>query len=243
MAPVALSRVLAAGGKPAEGANQTDHAEIYDPGTGRWTATASLARARSSATANVLPNGKVLVAGGYDYPRGLHASAELYDPVRGTWSAAPSLPAPRAESMSVTLANGKVLVFGGGTTGPNGKLDKTQLPVVYDPATGRWSPTGQMVHLRGATSGTLLRNGQVLVAGGNPDWDTDKTATAELYNPATNRWTATGSMAVARRFHTATLLPSGKVLIASGQGAGGARTTTAEVFSPPPGGSTIRPPT
>jgi len=234
-------KVLAAGGKPFEGAEQTDHAELYDPATGRWTVTAPLAHARSSATANVLPNGKVLLAGGYDYPRGLHASAELYDPVQGTWSAAASLPAPRAESMSVTLANGKVLVFGGGTTGPNGKLDKTQLPVVYDPATGRWSTTGQMVHLRWATSGTLLPNGQVLVAGGNPDWDTVKTATAELYDPATNRWAATDPMAVARRFHTATLLPSGKVLIASGQGAGGVRTKTAELFSPPPGGATTRP--
>lgn len=236
-------KVLAAGGKPAWGADQTDHAELYDPVTGWWTATAPLAQARSNATANVVPNGKVLLAGGYDYPRGLHASAELYDPVQGTWSTAASLPAPRAESMSVTLANGKVLVFGGGTTGPNGKLDKRQLPVVYDPSTGRWSTTGQMVHLRWATSGTLLPNGQVLVAGGNPDWDTVKTATAEVYDPATNRWAASDPLAVARRFHTATLLPSGKVLIASGQGAGGVRTKTAELFSPPPGRATTRPPT
>ena len=80
--------------------------------SGTWTATGSLATARFRHTATLLPNGKVLVAGGYDIGSYL-ASAELYDPASGTWTATGSLATARYAHTATLLPNGKVLVAGG----------------------------------------------------------------------------------------------------------------------------------
>jgi Kelch motif len=57
-------KVLVAGG--STGIDVVSSAELYDPGTGTWTATGSMATARYFHTARLLPNGKVLVAGGFN---------------------------------------------------------------------------------------------------------------------------------------------------------------------------------
>ena len=76
--------MLVAGGINTDDFGALSSAELYDPASGTWTATGSLVTARDNHTATLLPNGKVLVAGGINGPSLHLSSAELYDPA--TWN-------------------------------------------------------------------------------------------------------------------------------------------------------------
>src|SRR2546430_800844 len=124
--------------------------------------TGSLGTPRLDHTATLLPNGKVLVAGG-DFLFGVLASAELYDPASGTWTATGSLVTGRSAHTATLLPDGKVLVAAGDN---GGSLASAEL---YDPDSGIWTATGGLANPRLGQTATLLPNGKVLVAGGyNP---------------------------------------------------------------------------
>jgi len=192
-----------------------------------FTTTSSLATAREVHTATLLPNGKVLVTGGYNSGSGALAGAEVYDPATGTWTATGSLATARELHTATLLPNGKVLVTGG--YGSSGYLASAEL---YDPATGTWTATGSLATARYVHMATLLPNGKVLVTGGYGI--SSFLASAEVYDPATGTWTATGSLATARYGHTATLLPNGKVLVTGGDGSSSIL-ASAELYDPATG--------
>jgi hypothetical protein len=106
-------KVLVTGG--VDGDNFTHplaSAELYDPASGTWTTTGSLSSARRNNTTTLLPDGKVLVAGG---DGGIHvlSSAELYDSESGAWLPTGSLGTERSGPSAALLPNGKVLIAGG----------------------------------------------------------------------------------------------------------------------------------
>ncbi len=192
-----------------------------------WTATASLRVPQSGATITVLPNGKVLVVGGFNNTSAALTDAELYDPQAGTWMSTGSLHMARYDHSAILLHTGKVLVAGG--FGPSTTLASAEL---YDPYHGTWAMTGRMHYARGDYSATLLTDGEVLVAGGvSPD--AAGPASAELYNPRTGRWRMTGRMTVGRSTHQAVLLHTGKVLVVGGDNGDSAHAlASAELYDP-----------
>ena len=167
--------------------------------------------ARTGHTATLLPNGKVLVAGGMNGSNYLPA-AELYDPATRTWATTGSLNTGRTGHTATLLPSGRVLVAGGYNTS-SGQLASAEL---YDPASGTWATTGSLNIGRENHSATLLPNGDVLIAGGYYSYYGVCLYSSELYDPANETWTTAGSLNFAREYHTATLLPNGRVLVIGG---------------------------
>jgi len=205
-------RVLVAGGASRAGMNALATAELYDPVSGTWTATGDMVAPGRGHTATLLSDGKVLVVGGDGNP----TLAQLYDPASGTWTAT-GRPKIRyhVEHTATLLRDGKVLVTGGP---PNGRDIGWPTAELYDPASGSWTVTGNMVRIRLGHTATLLSDGKVLVAGGySQGGSSESTASAEVYDPSSGSWTAVRKMAAIRSGGwTATLLTDGRVLVVGG---------------------------
>jgi hypothetical protein len=225
-------RVLVAGGHRYNFYNSAlATAEVYDPATGSFSPAGDMASARQDATATRLPDGRVLVAGGYGGDQIAQATSELFDPTTGSFSAAASMAVGRANHTATALADGSVLVTGGHASAPGPSVASAE---VYDPAAAAFLPTGDMSSPRGAQTATLLDDGRVLVAGGFTDFPYAPTlATAEIWDPSTGVFTMVAhGMRDARGRHVAAALPGGEVLVAGGFALLGSPGWSAEAYSP-----------
>jgi Bacterial Ig-like domain (group 2)/Kelch motif/Galactose oxidase, central domain len=209
---LANGKVLIAGGADQDptGAGLAS-AELYDPSTGTFTQTGSMAVGRFLYTATLLQNGKVLIVGGaLTSTSDPVATAEVYDPATGIFTMTHEMATTREQHTATLLADGRVLIVGGTTSTGTSDLQPTATAEVYDPSTGSFSVTGSMAEARTYHTATLLPSGKVLVAGG------DENSTAEVYDPATASFSTIGGMEIGRSGHTATLLPNGSVLVVGG---------------------------
>lgn len=213
-----------------------DTGEVYDPDSGTWTATGKMVNPRHSHAAILLPDGKVLVAGGHAPGDEPTDSAELYDPDTGTWTATASMLAPRDTIGLFLRPDGKVLVLG-----QSHRAGPTPAEI-YDPATGTWTATGAVARpgISLGASATMLSDGRVLMTNAPGD-DPDSPPYAELYDPVAGSWTTTAPLL---RSHgsPAILLLDGTVLVAGGRdcqdgvcvATGSAELYVSQGVSPPP---------
>ncbi len=112
---LADSRVLIVGGSDErDGDGAYRNAEIFNPGDGTFTAVKNnmnLARYKLLGTAILLPNGKVLIAGGAN-------RAEVFDPKTNSFSYANGdMATKRLFATATLLKDGQVLIAGGYTDG------------------------------------------------------------------------------------------------------------------------------
>lgn len=181
---------------------------------GRVTDAANMGVARASHTSTLLPDGNVLIAGGFagsGHEYRPFASTEIYDARTGRFATGPSMRAGRSGHTATRLADGRVLLAGGWSA----SNDARGTADVFDPASRRMIATGPMLVPRAGQTATLLRDGRVLFVGGVDKSET-KLSSAEIYDPRTGAFTATGSMSIPRESHTATMLADGRVAIVGG---------------------------
>jgi len=228
------ARGLVAGGYSFPTDRCVATADEFDPQTRRFVpCIGRLAVPRNFAQASLLPDGQVLIAGGYNTILGSLGSAELYDPATRTFTLLPSrMETPRELFTATTLTDGRVLLVGGFNT-HRGRTQATA--EVYDPTTRAFTPTGSLATDRFGQDAVRLADGRVLVVGGT-HWFAGhpavKLASAEIYDPATGRFHETAApMHFPRDRPTATLLPDGTALVAGGQNEAG-EPEQAELFDP-----------
>jgi hypothetical protein len=161
-------RVLLGGGN-----NGSTSAELYDPATGQFEVLPPMVESRSLGTAVLLPDGRVMIAGGstldWASPNNRTDSIELFDPATKTFSAATyKMSERRQRQASSLLADGSVLHMGGYTTegnfNPSKTVDQVLVPtgtlLPFTPlpdATSEWScVTGQDGSIIGVGGGAYL---------------------------------------------------------------------------------------
>ncbi|MEW6129429.1 MAG: kelch repeat-containing protein [Acidobacteriota bacterium] len=177
---LADGRVLVTGGSDARHATiqVSDTAEIYDPVNNQFTAAGKMSVVRFKHSAELLPDGRVIIIGGSNVTlyEGRYASAEIFDPQTRQFTPTGKLNTARYKIRDavVLLSNGKILVAGGGRA------------EVYDPATGLFAAVkGGMGTTRFYATATLLQNGEVLIVGGYSAESNNMSANASawIYQP------------------------------------------------------------
>ncbi len=259
---VALSdgRVLVVGGDisppyEGEGTHLPATAEVFDPTTGtsepagpppRSASTARRSGADIGFVAALLPDGRVLVAGGsgmvVDSTSGLSVSrsrgeletAEIYDPATNSWASAEPMTRGASGLAATRLSDGQLVFVQSNPFIPDpDTADLSRRIESYDPATGEFSNAGELAEPP-AAPGVLLDDGRVLVAHGGClagfSWfsanspfegaiDGINPVSTEIFDPADG--SLTDGPTLPHCVDTATALPDGKVLITGYWGEGG----------------------
>jgi len=216
---LADGRLLVAGGS-IDGPRGERRAAIFDPASGSWSLTASMAQGRYYPTLTALPDGRAVAVSGNDENRDIVTIPEVFD---GTsWRALTSAPLaignPFYPDMFVA-PNGRV--FMAGFPKSSAYLDLS--------GTGSWTPVAtRQVADRQMGSAVMYAPGKILYAGGG-DPPTSSAEVIDL-NAASPAWRTVASMHFARRQMNATILADGQVLVTHGTSGPGFNDVTRPVL-------------
>jgi N-acetylneuraminic acid mutarotase len=214
-------RVLVVGGSIGSGAC-TQRAELFDPQTNSWIEVPSLPAQRTGHTADLLNDGRVLIAGGVN-AMGLTVGGDafLYNPKTNTWTVTAPMIKQRAYAGSVELTDGRVLVAGGIAADGSPVWHMIANVEIYDPASNTWSKTGSLSEARYAHVLSRLPNGQVVAVGGTRDHDSHWSegsfvSEVEVYDPNANGWQTGGEIPQPGAFAAAALFHEGRLWVTGG---------------------------
>jgi hypothetical protein len=187
----------------------------------------SLSQPRAAHRATLLDDGRVLITGGCTEPgcEGFDAgrTSDLFDPYVGV-RAGPVMGTARTSGTATLLSDGRVLLTGGY---PGEGEPPTSAAEIFDPTSGSFAPTGDLVVARADHTASLLADGTVLIAGG---FDASGRALVgtELFDPAAGEFAPGPPLAAPRGAHVATRVGDLVVVVGGTEDNEGLATT--EVF-------------
>lgn len=204
-------RVLITGGCTEPGCGGWDTAqvsEIFDPSTQQLSTGPRMQAPRASDAVTLLPDGRVLLTGGYP-GEGLAAvaSAEVFDPRSNSFTATTAMTTARANHTATLLPDGDVLLCGG-VDSQGRALRSTEL---FDADDGTFTPGPSLSTPRAAHSAVVVA-GRVVLVGGTVGGAA--LPTTDVLQGGT--WQPGPTLQVARVKHAAAAITGDRVLVIGG---------------------------
>jgi large repetitive protein len=156
------------------GSSGSDVIEVYDPQTETFSVVSALSDRRVAHTATLMPDGKVLIAGGR-YGSGPNqgkpiSATYLFNPnvtpPTNPWTILDVLNQPRYNHSAVLLPDGRVAVLGGQLGATGDTIDAVEL---YNPAENMWRVVGTLLVERASHKTILSSKGKLVTFGGYGD--------------------------------------------------------------------------
>jgi Kelch motif len=222
-------KVLVVGGCSGSGGPTClTSAELFDPATNTFSSggLGNLSTKRWAPATATLPDGRVLVAGGWDGDNDV-ATADVFDPSTKTFSPVGSMAVPREAAGAAPLPDGRILVAGGYSN-----TERVASSEIFDPKTNTFSPGPSIPDLRYGMATAGISGGRILFAGGYGD---DYLSTAFVFNPSGNAFTGIAPLPYPAYAPAGASLPQGRALVAGGandQSGSRDEVRTALIFDP-----------
>ena len=175
-----------------------------------FSQVANLTTPRQDPGAAPLPDGRILVVGGYNDTDLALKSAEVFDPNTNTFGPIGATMAEGRYAPGVAaLPDGRILVAGGWHDG-----NDIASAEVFNPSSGTFSPVGSMATVREEPGAAPLPDGRVLIIGGYAQ--TAAVNTTEVFDPKTNSFSPGPTLPYGTYYTAVAVISGGRVLIAGG---------------------------
>jgi predicted nucleic acid-binding Zn-ribbon protein len=241
--PLADGRVLVAGGDyfASTTGGQWAPAELFDPATGQFSVTGKMSIGRFQPFGVRLPDGRILVGGGYTQA-GFNGpgALEIYAPSTGNFVPGGNMSAARIAPAAVLLPDGRVMIFGG-VPYWNANLYPYASTYIdlYNPNTSSCTSVN-IWQWRDSLSMIVLPNGKVAMIGGRMGYANNGISglrmadDIDLFNPADNSFVFAAHMTTTRLNPGVIVLNDGRLaIIAGSRGDGDSYASdTCEIYDP-----------
>lgn len=204
----------------------TNNTLLFDPKTNKFLQGPQMIYVRNLHTASLLPNGKVLIVGGYSKGGKPITTCEIYDQQKNKFILGPKLLDTRSFHRAISLKNGDVIIIGGNQyfqqkTHPNSKGFMVER---YNFKENKFLSAGYLYHSANDffstnySSACLLKDGRILIIVGEKPQNSLSCTRTEIYDPVSEKSIPLNTITGFRAENpTLTALNNGNAILIGGQ--------------------------